>query len=340
MPISDFGVILATYPGDYHFAKGTCESIRQFMPGVPIAVLVDGNTRVDALVRAYGVRPIYRDDVRDPFLQRACFGIGHTKMVAFWESPFEHFLYLDADAVLWGDVRDNVDLDVHDLVTSTPHEPNPAAQVRAQYFDPERIGEHVEAFDWHDRMYFNAGVFFARRGCFDLGLYKRLYALQQQHPDLFIIGDQGIFNLMAVLQQDAGTLRWGHGKVQQLMGHSGLFDGFATPPWRDPVPRFRVENGRPVVASDDHVVLHWAAGKPSILTQPPGAELMTHFRREALWRMTPWLAPVADRVLAAEEQTWVARRALRKGPAHMSRVLSREVRRAARQLLGRRADPS
>jgi hypothetical protein len=329
----DFGVVIATDPGDVHFAKATCESVRQFMPGVPICLVVDGDVPTGALERAYGVTVLRQPDVRDPFLREQSFGFGFTKMVALWEAPFDRFLYLDADTVVWGDVRDNVDVGAADLITSTPHEPNPEAQVRAQYFDVGHVAEHVLPFEWRDRAYFNSGVFVARRGCFSLDLYKRLYAVQHEHLDHFMAGEQGVLNLMAILAQDDGSLEWTHGRLQQLMGTGGLFDGFESPPWQDPAERFRVVDGRPVVQPDDHVVLHWAAGKPSLLTAPPGSELMTHFRREALRRTSPWLMPVADRVLRAEEQTWVARRALRKGPRHMADVVAREAGRAAGRFL-------
>lgn len=100
--MNDFGIIVACAPHDYRLAKGTCASIRHFLGDVPICLLIDGDFPVTDLQRAYGVRVLPRSNVRNPELRRRSFGWGLTKMVSFWESPWEYFLFLDVDTVVWG----------------------------------------------------------------------------------------------------------------------------------------------------------------------------------------------------------------------------------------------
>jgi hypothetical protein len=43
-------------------------------------------------------------------------------MSALWEAPFEKVLQLDADLVLWGDIRKNLPCGNWDFVYNEPHE--------------------------------------------------------------------------------------------------------------------------------------------------------------------------------------------------------------------------
>lgn len=101
--MKDFGIIVAYYRKDYNFAKGCCASIRYFLGNIPICLIVDGTFSVRELEKTYGVCALYRDNVTNHVLRERSFGLGLPKMVSFWESPWENFLYLDADTVVWGD---------------------------------------------------------------------------------------------------------------------------------------------------------------------------------------------------------------------------------------------
>jgi hypothetical protein len=101
---------------DYSFAKGCCASVRYFLGDVPIALIVDGTFSVSSLEEAYQVQVINHHTISNEILKKRSFGWGKTKMIAFWESPWQHFLYLDADTNVWGNVLKYQNFDQFDVL--------------------------------------------------------------------------------------------------------------------------------------------------------------------------------------------------------------------------------
>src|SRR5512136_1148544 len=118
--MEDFGIIVACCASDYLFAKGCCASIRHFLGDVPICLLVDGTFSVADAEKAYGVRVINHNSVTHEVLRRRSFGWGKTKMIGFWESPWEHFLMLDADTIIWGNLLKYANFKDFDLIVDRP----------------------------------------------------------------------------------------------------------------------------------------------------------------------------------------------------------------------------
>lgn len=117
-----FGVVVCVSPGDYLFGKGTCASIDYFMPDVPITLLVDGSIDTSRLEETYQqIQVIRKEDIDDAWLRENSFGWGITKMLAFFYAPFEHFLYLDSDTILWGDIRQRIQPDEYDYIADIPY---------------------------------------------------------------------------------------------------------------------------------------------------------------------------------------------------------------------------
>jgi hypothetical protein len=104
--MGDFGVLIACTARDLPLARGCCASVRHFMGDVPMCLLVDGPCAVADLARTHGAGVLTRADVEHDVLRQRSFGWGLTKMIAFWESPWSRFLLLDADTIVWGDVRE------------------------------------------------------------------------------------------------------------------------------------------------------------------------------------------------------------------------------------------
>jgi hypothetical protein len=54
----------------------------------------------------------------------------YEPMIAFFESPFEKFLYLDSDLVLWGNILKHINLNCSTLFTThrTNHTPKKSIQ--------------------------------------------------------------------------------------------------------------------------------------------------------------------------------------------------------------------
>ena len=118
--MEDFGVIIACCDQDYLFTKGCCASIRYFLGDVPICLLIDGTFSVSPLEKVYGVRVINHDSVSEPLLRKRSFGWGKSHMIPFWESPWQNFLVMDADTIIWGDVLKLANFEDFDFIIDQP----------------------------------------------------------------------------------------------------------------------------------------------------------------------------------------------------------------------------
>lgn len=247
------GFSVSCYRGDIPLVRGCLASIRTFAPDAPICLVVDDpSCPTKALERAYDVHVVRVQDVRNPDLRKWSFGWAITKMVAFWEAPFDLVFHVDADAVLWGDVRRNLPPEPWDIVHNEPHEVITDFIQRTQYFDPNRIFDYITPFPWQGNPYFQAGVICVRKGCLDLDEYIRMLELQRRFPEVFVNGDQGILNVMVFRALQAGRLKVKQAHLQTVL-----------PMWEkaELAKQFRIEDGKPVVTGGP-TILHWAGPKP------------------------------------------------------------------------------
>ena len=80
--LAKFGIVVCVSPEDYLFGKGTCASIRYFMPDRTIAVLVDGSVDTRSLENTYQhLTVIRRENIDDPWLRQHSFGWGITNFI-------------------------------------------------------------------------------------------------------------------------------------------------------------------------------------------------------------------------------------------------------------------
>jgi hypothetical protein len=165
------GVVIAVWDGDVYLAKACCASVRESMGDIPITLLVDGAaTDTRELQRLPGVQRMVVQKVADAEFLRLCTGNSWTKLLLFWMSPYERFLCLDADTLVWGDVRRYAEFDKYDFIAAgrfnNPNNLETSEEVHRGVFDVDVIKKLDPAFDWRGREAINAGVFFARRGVF------------------------------------------------------------------------------------------------------------------------------------------------------------------------------
>jgi hypothetical protein len=263
---SDFGVVIAAKEEHLHWARGTLASVRHFMQGTPICILLDGDRAPTDLERACDV-VIRRDDL-EPRVLRAGFGSLRAKDAALWASPFETFLLLDADTVVWGDMRELADFDRFDFVVDSAAEPLRAVMAL------DLVERHFPQFDArrHASDFTNTGAYFGRRNVLDLEYYLELERRSSAHPGMFY-GSQGTFNLMVFSGADEGTLRVERRELQLMT-------------WRvsreELVRRCPMSEAGPLVTGDP-LVLHWV-GTPKPRVRGGRTDYfapMTFFRLEA-----------------------------------------------------------
>jgi hypothetical protein len=241
---ADFGVVIATTRDHAHWARGTCASVRAFMDDVPICVLMDGEGDTGDF-EAYGARVLRTSELDDSTL-RGLGGSTKVKQAMLWAAPFERFLFLDSDTIVWGDVRELADLEAFDFVVDAPLG---AERARRSVMDPVAVGRHFPSFDARRHLgdFVNSGAYFARRGAVELDSYLELLRFSRRHPDVFLFGDQGVFNFMVFSGADAGVLRVDQRALQARVGHMSR---------AELERRFAFAEGVPLVTSSP-AVIHW-----------------------------------------------------------------------------------
>lgn len=266
--MKELGFSISCYKGDVPLLRGCLASIRYFAPDAPICVVIQGAVDPQPFVKRYGVFPIFEKDVKHPELRQLSFGYGITKMPALWEAPFERIIHVDADAVLWGDIRKNLPSEDWDFVHNEPHEEITDFIQRTQYFDPEKVFKYIPAFEWQGNPYFNSGAFACRVGSLDIQEYIKMLKIQEVKPGLFF-QDQSYLNILVFR-----AMRDGRIKVKQ----AHLQTAVPVLSRRELESRFQTHNGEPVPWSQP-TVIHWAGPKP-YTTNPDVFSLPMDYFRE------------------------------------------------------------
>jgi hypothetical protein len=279
-----FGVIIVTSEYDWLFAKGAIASCRYFNSEIPIQLIVDGNIDTTEAVQNYDIQVTRVCDVPEPELRLHSKGWGKTKMLSFWHSQTDNFLYLDSDAVFWGDVTNSIDLSDLDFLTSVSPGRQPSrTEIETWFFDTKFVEEHFPDWDWHaySNRFFCTGTFAARKGIFRLQDYLEILALDEKRPGYFQFGEMGFLNLMIFRGSDQGKLR------VESSGFQVIF------PDTDPQElqqRFAFdEQAKPMVRVGDERILHMPGRKPLVDCLDCYSRPMTFFRSQYL-RDTTMLA--------------------------------------------------
>jgi hypothetical protein len=288
----DFGIIIACCDQDLLFAKGCCASIRYFCGDIPICLIVNGDFSVDILKKTYGVRAIYPKNVPDERLRRQSFGFGLTKMIALWHSPFERFLFLDADTVMWGDVPSFIGA-FKDAVIDRHIGGHTDADIDSFYFRIKPFEKAYPNINWrrHQADYFCSGVFAFRRSLLDVDEYLEWLEVMWGNPQLIKPGDQTLLNLMLFQAADRGEIDLRQEKIQLVthgVGREGLQKLF---PLKDGIPD----------VTGPAIVIHWAGAKPLRTNKNVYPKPMLFFRRKFLKDAYNLTERFADVVIAFEE---------------------------------------
>jgi hypothetical protein len=272
----DFGIIIACCARDYIFAKGCCASIRNSMGDIPIALIVDGNFSTKSLEETYQIRVINRNNISSDFLRRKSFGFGLTKMIAFWESPWEHFLYLDSDTIAWGNILNFANYNQFDVISDRPACESTDRDISTYYFDVVRIGNYFPDFDWnkHRNDFFCTGVFFGTRGIFSIEEYRHILDICVKDPKVFKMGEQGFLNLMLFQAADQGKIRIAQAKLQFLVPDFSSDEAQKL---------FPVNAQTGPIHQERDIIIHWCGvNKPISTTSAVYAQPMTFYRNHFL----------------------------------------------------------
>lgn len=238
------------------------------MSDTPICVILDGDGTPADLQRVEGITVVRSDEVEPKELRDASVRSPRAKNAALWASPYETFLLLDADTIVWGDMRKLADFDRFDFIIDSP-----GVEPLHGVMNVEQASRCFPDFDSrrHAGQYVNNGVYFGRRGTLDLERYLHALRLARARPGMFY-GSQGSFNYMLFSAADEGTIRLQQRELQVQTGRTDR---------ADVVHRFAFDGSKPRVVGDP-VVLHWVtSAKPRVRAgRHDYFEPMTHFRLE------------------------------------------------------------
>lgn len=291
-----FGFVTGCHAADRFMVQATLASMRQYCPEVPICLIVDGDLDVSNLEKDYQPIVLRIGDLPSAEMRKLIAGSFHAKHAAMWEGPFEFYVWIDSDAIVWGDftsqVRTDVDFQIFWSEISIP--PN-AAEVPAWlphfYFDPLKLQQLDPDFDWREHAYFSAGVFACRRNAIPFERYAEVEAVRDQVPGIFEFGlnsktgDMGMLNYLVHAGADRGKLRTAMTNLQHIPGHHGTAEfeqDCAGSGWR-----FPNRISRPRIA-------HFCGRKPFLLdrqaySRPFTIARLEHHRRHH-GQVGAWLA--------------------------------------------------
>jgi hypothetical protein len=140
-----FGFVTGCHAGDKFMVQATLASMRHYCPDVPICLVVDGTFDVSDLERDYGVIPLRVPELPSAEMRALISGNYRAKLAAMWEGPFEFYVWLDLDAIVWGDfishVRRDVDFQLFwNEISISPDTVEIPSRLPHFYFDPQSYG--------------------------------------------------------------------------------------------------------------------------------------------------------------------------------------------------------
>lgn len=261
---------VSSYRGDIPLLRGCLASIKYFAPDAPICIVLDGNVNIKPLEKHYNLHVITRENTINKDLKRLSFGLGVTKMVSLWESPFDYILHVDADAVLWGDIRKSLPSGEWDFIFNEPHEEITPSIQKSQYFDPDKVFRYIEPFPWTGNPYFNSGVFACRVGSLDLDECIKLLEIRKNHgPQAFPLNDQSLLNILVFRALHAGKIKAFSSHLQSCVSVLNRSELEA---------RFRIVEDAPLPWVKP-TAIHWAGTKPYKSNMKVFSQPMDFFRK-------------------------------------------------------------
>ena len=182
-----FGFVTGCHAGDKFLVQATLASMRHFCPNIPICLVVDGSFDVSDLEKEYGLLVLRVSELPSIEMRKLLCGSYCAKLAAIWEGPFERYVWLDSDAIVWGDftaqIRTDVDFQIFwSEVSLPPHATDIPPWLPHFHFDPQKLQNFDPEFDWRGKAYFSSGAFACRRNAIPFQQWAKGQAWAKQYP--------------------------------------------------------------------------------------------------------------------------------------------------------------
>ncbi len=298
-----FGFVTACHAGDKFMVGATLASMRHYCPEVPICLIADGDVDVSDLEQQYELIVLRIDELPSEDMRKMIGGSYRVKLAAMWEGPFEFYVWMDSDAIVWVDFTDqiNTDLDFQifwpeiSIAADTGEAPEWLAHF---YFKLDALKKIDPNFEWRGHPYFSAGAYACRRNAIPYEQWKEVEQWGKANPRLFQFGDQGILNYLVHAKGQRNDIKvdWTDLQWSRNFGFKKLFKDDPISGWEFP---------RDV---KHPVVLHFCGRKPSILdwkcySRPFTIARLAHHRRNHS-ALGAWLLILSEDAMMVASKCW------------------------------------
>jgi hypothetical protein len=291
---ADFGFVTGCHAGDKFMVQATLASMRHFCTEVPICLTVDGDFDVSDLEKEYELIVLRVSDLPSQEMRKLMSGNYRAKLAAMWVGPFEHYVWLDSDAIVWGDftaqIRTDVDFQIFlSEISAPPNATKIPAWLPHFYFDPQKLQNFDPVFDWRGKAYFSSGAFACRRNVIPFPKWAQVESWEKKISGLFAWGEMGILNYLVHSMTQRGEIKSTMSNLQHIWGHHGkeeLIEDCVGTDWH-----FPTEIRRPRVA-------HFCGRKPFLFdrhaySRPFTIARLEHHRRQH-GELGAWFAVLSE----------------------------------------------
>lgn len=221
-----FGFVTGCHAGDKFMVQATLASMRHYCPHVPICLVVDGTFDVSDLEKAYDLTVLRISDLPSAEMRKLIGGNYRAKLAAMWEGPFEYYVWLDSDAIVWGDftsqLRKDLDFQIFWSEISIPDEATEIPSWLSHfYFDLAKLRQFDARFEWRGLAYFCSGAFASRRNAIPFEEWAKIESWEGQVPGLFAWGEMGMLNYVVHALAQRGEIKTTVSDLQHVWGHHG-----------------------------------------------------------------------------------------------------------------------
>jgi hypothetical protein len=221
-----FGFVTGCHAADKFLVQATLASMRYYCPDVPICLTVDGDFDVSHLEKQYDLIVLRVAELPSEEMRKLICGNYRAKLAALWEGPFEFYVWLDSDAIAWGDftpqIRTDVDFQIFWSEISIPPD---ATEIPSWlphfYFDPQKVKQFDPDFDWRGHAYFSAGAFACRRNVIPFQKWIEVESQAEQSSGVFAWGEMGMLNYHVHAMTQRGEIKTAMSNLQHVWAHHG-----------------------------------------------------------------------------------------------------------------------
>ncbi len=256
-----FGIVTGCHSGDRSTVGATLASIKHYCPDIPVCLVVDGHVDVSDLEELYDLIILRVEELEDDDMRDLIRGSGRAKLAAMWEGPFEFYVWMDADAIVWGDfvskVRRDLDFQIFWNEISIPADASEEPPwLSHYYFKLEELKNFDPDFEWRGHPYFSTGVFACRRNVISYEEWTKIESWNTAVPGgIFKFWEQGMLDYLVLAKSQRGEIKTAWTDLQWVRSrdHKGLQEDCARGGWSFPGD------------VNPPMVLHFCGRKPSTL---------------------------------------------------------------------------